>query len=130
MVLPMLLLIVHKMKFEIYKIFLLHHLTAINIGNNPNETMKTPVEIVDKWFLVMEQLLCGEEVNRKELPKTPVTPLLLETFDSLITLTKTIDSTCVVFNEIALLLRSQRVDKKTTTTFCNDEELFLGKFEK
>ena len=74
----------------------------------------------------MEDVLSGKEFNRKEIPKIPLTPLLLETFDSLITLTKSTNQTCMAFNELALLLRSQRMDKKTTENFYNDEELFLG----
>jgi len=105
----------------------LHHLAALNLDKNSNGSLPTPVEIVDKWLIIMEQLLCGGEYNRKELPKTPLTPLLLETFDSLVTLTKTINVTRSAFNELALLLRSQRMDKKTSEVFYNDEELFLGK---
>jgi hypothetical protein len=105
----------------------LHHLAALNLDKNSNGSLSTPVEIVDKWLIIMEQLLCGGEYNRKELPKTPLTPLLLETFDSLVTLTKTINVTRSAFNELALLLRSQRMDKKTSEVFYNDEELFLGK---
>jgi len=103
-----------------------HHLAALNMEKNSNNKLLTPVEIIDKWLLIMEQLLSGGEYNRKELPKTPLTPLLLETYDSLVTLTKSINVTCLAFNELALLLRSQRVDKKTSEEFYNDEELFLG----
>jgi hypothetical protein len=105
----------------------LHHLAALNPEKNSSNRLLTPVEMIDKWLLIMEQLLCGGEYNRKELPKTPLTPLLLETFDSLVTLTKTINVTCSAFNELALLLRSQRMDKKTSDEFYDDEELFLGK---
>ncbi|CAF1509439.1 unnamed protein product, partial [Rotaria sp. Silwood1] len=102
------------------------HLAALKIESNDNERLSTPIEILDKWTLIMEELLSGGEFNRKEIPKTPLTPLLLETFDSLITLTKSINVTCLAFNELALLLRSQRMDKKTMENFYNDEELFLG----
>jgi hypothetical protein len=105
----------------------LHHLATSTIENNSNDRFLTTAEISDKWLLIMEGLLSGKECNRKELPKTPLTPLLLETFDSLVTLTKSIDVTCLAFNELALLLRSQRVDKKIPKEFYNDEELFLGK---
>jgi len=90
------------------------------------EQRSTPVELLDKWLLIMEDLLSGKEYDRNQLPKTPLTPLLLETFDSLVTLTKTIDMTCLAFNELALLLRSQRVDKKVLEEVYPDEEIFLG----
>ncbi|CAF4352509.1 unnamed protein product, partial [Rotaria sordida] len=83
-------------------------------------------EILDKWTLIMEELLRGGEFNRNEIPKTPLTPLLLETFDSLIALTISINVTRAVFNDLALLLRSQRMDKKVMENFYNDEELYLG----
>jgi len=104
-----------------------HHLAALYMDKDKNDRLLTPAETIDKWLLIMEELLCGGEYNRKDLPKTPLTPLLLETFDSLVTLTKSINVTCSAFNELALLLRSQRVDKKVPEEFYNDEELFLGK---
>ncbi|CAF3017993.1 unnamed protein product [Rotaria sp. Silwood2] len=102
------------------------HLAALKIETNENSRLLTPIEALDKWILIMEEILSGGEFNRKEIPKTPLTPLLLETFDSLITLTKSINATCSAFNELALLLRSQRMDKKTMGNFYTDEELFLG----
>ncbi|CAF1295553.1 unnamed protein product [Rotaria sordida] len=93
---------------------------------NENENLSKPVEILDRWTLIMEELLRGGEFNRNEIPKTPLTPLLLETFDSLIALTKSINVTRAVFNDLALLLRSQRMDKKVMENFYNDEELYLG----
>ncbi|CAF4248226.1 unnamed protein product [Rotaria sp. Silwood2] len=102
------------------------HLAFFKIEEYENERLLTPVEIVDKWLLIMEDLLSGGEFNRKEIPKTPLTPLLLETFDSLISLTKSINVTNVVFNDLALLLRSQRMDKKTMENFYDDVELYLG----
>ncbi|CAF4821358.1 unnamed protein product [Rotaria sp. Silwood2] len=102
------------------------HLAALKIETNENGRLLTPIEALDKWILIMEEILSGGEFNRKEIPKTPLTPLLLETFDSLITLTKSINATCSAFNELALLLRSQRMDKKTMGNFYTDEELFLG----
>jgi len=100
-----------------------HHLAVLNTDNQS----LTPLEMLDKWLLIMEQLLSGEEYDRKKIPKIPLTPLLLETFDSLVTLTKSINVTCSAFNELALLLRSQRADQKVPEEFYNDEELFLGK---
>ena len=105
----------------------LQHLKLLHQEKDLNERMLTPVEMLEKWSIIMEKLLCGEEFDRKQIPKTPLTPLLLETFDGLITLTKSINVTCSAFNELALLLRSQRLDKKTTEEFYNDEEIFLGK---
>ncbi|CAF3956765.1 unnamed protein product [Rotaria sordida] len=102
------------------------HLELFKTETNENENLTKPVEILDKWTLIMEELLRGGEFNRNEIPKTPWTQLLIETFDSLVTLTKTIGATSTAFNELALLLRSQRLDKKTMENFYNDEELFLG----
>ncbi|CAF4577596.1 unnamed protein product, partial [Rotaria sp. Silwood2] len=99
---------------------------VLKIEANENGRLLTPIEILDKWLLIIEELLSGGEFNRKEIPKTPLTPLLLETFDSLITLTKSINVTRAVFKDLALLLRSQRMDKKTMENFYTDEELYLG----
>ncbi|CAF4381123.1 unnamed protein product, partial [Rotaria sp. Silwood2] len=98
---------------------------VLKIEANENGRLLTPIEILDKWLLIIEELLSGGEFNRKEIPKTPLTPLLLETFDSLITLTKSINVTRAVFKDLALLLRSQRMDKKTMENFYTDEELYL-----
>ncbi|CAF5189237.1 unnamed protein product, partial [Rotaria magnacalcarata] len=104
----------------------MQHLEVLQLINNVNERLLTPNELLDKWILKMEDILSGEEFNRKEVPKTPLTPLLLESFDGLIALTKTINVTTSAFNELALLLRSQRMDKKEPEIFYNDEELYLG----
>lgn len=104
-----------------------HHLAILNMNTNSNNEVLTPAETIDKWLLIMEQLLSGGEYDRKQLPKTPLTPLLLETYDGLVTLTKTINVTRSAFNELALLLRSQRVDKKVPEEFYDDKELYLGK---
>ncbi|CAF3687171.1 unnamed protein product [Adineta steineri] len=106
-----------------------HHFAVLNTGRSQNDRLLSPAETIEKWLLIMEELLRGGEFNRKEIPKTPLTPLLLETFDSLVTLTKSINATSLAFDELALLLRSQRVDKKVPEEFYNDEELFLGKIE-
>jgi hypothetical protein len=78
----------------------------------------------------MEQLLSGHDFDRSQLPQTPVTTMLIETFDNLLILTKSTDTTCVSFNELALLLRSQRIDQKTLDGQYNDEQLYLGLFKK
>lgn len=104
----------------------LHHLAALNIRKEDHSTCTNPVEMLDQWLLIMEELLRGGEYNRNDLPKTPLTPLLLETFDSLVSLSKKINVTSSAFNELALLLRSQRVDKKTPEEFYADRELYLG----
>ncbi|UJR14000.1 hypothetical protein I4U23_001000 [Adineta vaga] len=103
-----------------------HHLEIFKTKYHAQEKLLTSAEIIEKWTLIMEKLLSGEEFNRNDIPKTPITPLLIETFDSLITLTKSIDITCSAFNELALLLRSQRVDNKIPEQFYNDKELFIG----
>lgn len=103
-----------------------HHLTVLKLEKDDQGRLLTPTEAIDKWLLTMEDMLSGKEFNREEIPKTPLTPLLLETFDSLILLTQSINVTCSAFNELALLLRSQRMDKKTMANCYTDEELFLG----
>lgn len=104
----------------------LQQIAALNIRKDDGTSSTSPADMIDQWLLIMEGLLSGGEYDRKQLPKTPLTPLLLETFDSLVTLTKDINVTCSAFNELALLLRSQRVDKKTPEEFYNDQELYLG----
>ena len=103
-----------------------HHLAMFDKQKGNDGQPLTVTQLADRWLSVMEGLLSGEEFDRKNLPKTPLTPLLVETFDSLITLTKSTDMTCAAFNELALLLRSQRADKKTPEQCYDDEELYLG----
>jgi hypothetical protein len=52
--------------------------------------------------------------------------MLIEAFDSLFVLTESTDTTRASFNELALLLRSQRVDKKEFDQYYDDEQLYLG----
>ena len=85
------------------------------------------VERIDRWLLLMEKALIGEHFEREKLPKTPMTPILLETFDNIILLTQKTNSTAAVLNELALLLRSQRMDKTSFDQCLNDEQLYLGK---
>ncbi|CAF4873640.1 unnamed protein product, partial [Rotaria magnacalcarata] len=53
----------------------MQHLEVLQLINNENERLLTPNELLDKWILKMEDILSGEEFNRKEVPKTPLTPL-------------------------------------------------------
>jgi hypothetical protein len=88
----------------------------------------TATEIVDHWLKIMERFLIGDEFDRTLLPRTPLTPLLIETYDSLRCLTERMHGTSIVFNELALLLRSQRIDKKTFEPNNDDQQLlFVGK---
>lgn len=105
----------------------LNHLGTFLLGKRTDERSFTAIELVDQWLGTMERVLSGEELDRKAIPKTPLTPLMIETFDSLVILTKQTNTTCSVFNELALLLRSQRMDQKTPNRFYNDVELYLGK---
>ena len=105
----------------------LNHLGTFLLGKRSDDRSFTPIELVDQWLGTMERVLSGEELDRKAIPKAPLTPLLMETFDSLVILTKQTNTTCSVFNELALLLRSQRMDQKTPNQFYNDAELYLGK---
>ena len=111
-------------KFEPSSVnFLASFLRRTKSDNEP----LTAVQLVDQWLEKMERVLAGEELDRKALPKIPLTPLVTEAFDGLIILTKQTNSTCDVFNELALLLRAQRMDTKTPDQFYDDAELYLGK---
>lgn len=97
----------------------------LNFDDDKNHSL-SPTETVDKWLYVMEQLLSGEDFDRSQLPKTPFSAMLIEAFDSLFVLTESTDTTRASFNELALLLRSQRVDKKEFDQYYDDEQLYLG----
>jgi hypothetical protein len=101
----------------------LHHF--LTFDTDKNHPLK-PNETVDKCLHVMEQLLSGEDFDRSQLPKTPFTSMLTESFDSLLILTESTNTTCGSFNELALLLRSQRADKKEIDQYYDDEQLYLG----
>ena len=101
----------------------LHRFFTVN--ENKNES-STPIETLDEWFYVMEQLLSGKDFDRNQLPKTPFTSMLLESFDSLLTLTEANNTARDTFNELALLLRSQRLDRKQMDQNHSDEQLYLG----
>ncbi|CAF2749952.1 unnamed protein product [Rotaria sp. Silwood2] len=82
---------------------------------------------VDKWLEKAEHILCGAQLNTSSLPQLPITPLLIETFHSLVQLTSISSITEQTFTDLALLLRSQRVDKKDLeNSNYNDIDLFLG----
>lgn len=98
---------------------------------NPDKTQSLTVsETIDRWLAAMEQSLSGHDFDRSQLPKTPMTSMLIETFDSLLILTQSTDGTYGSFNELALLLRSQRIDQKTFDAQYDDEQLYLGLFTK
>ena len=101
----------------------LHRFFTVN--ENKTES-STPIELVDEWLYVMEQLLSGKDFDRNQLPKTPFTSMLLESFDNLLILTESNNTTREAFNELALLLRSQRLDKKQMDQSYSDEQLYLG----
>ncbi|CAF1298543.1 unnamed protein product, partial [Didymodactylos carnosus] len=81
---------------------------------------------INKWLLTMENVLCGQEFDRDSLPKLPVTKIVFETFDSLIELTERNHIKNEIFNDLALLLRSQRSDIKELDKFYFDLELYMG----
>ncbi|CAF1437409.1 unnamed protein product, partial [Adineta steineri] len=83
---------------------------------------------IDTWLKKMEDILCGgEQMNLSSLPELPMTPLLLETFHSLIQLTSKNFITVQTFTDLALLLRSQRIDKKDLNrSDYNDIDIFIG----
>ncbi|CAF1452924.1 unnamed protein product [Rotaria sordida] len=104
----------------------LRHFLAFNSDKNHPLNVS---EIIDRWLSIMEQLLSGHDFDRSQLPKTPITAMLIETFDSLLILTQSTDTTCGSFNELALLLRSQRIDQKTLDAQYDGEQLYLGIFK-
>lgn len=99
------------------------------LASNPDKTHPLTVsETVDQWLAAMEKSLSGHDFDRSQLPKTSITSMLIETFDSLLILTQSSNSTYASFNELALLLRSQRIDQKTFDAQYDDEQLYLGLF--
>jgi hypothetical protein len=105
----------------------LRHFLAFNSDKNHPLTVS---ENIDRWLSTMEQLLSGHDFDRSQLPKTPITTMLIDTFDNLLILTQSTNTTCGSFNELALLLRSQRIDQKTLDTQYDDDQLYLGLFIK
>lgn len=95
-------------------------------SDNEKHEPLTSNETIDKWLGVMEQLLSGEDFDRSSLPKSPFTTMLLESFDSLRTLARRNHTAHESFNELALLLRSQRADQKTMDAQYDNEQLYLG----
>jgi geranylgeranyl pyrophosphate synthase len=82
---------------------------------------------IDKWLIEMERILCGYKLDQKSLPQLPVTSLLLETFHSLVQLTSLNSIAEQTFTDLALLLRSQRADKKDLEkSYDNDIDLYIG----
>jgi geranylgeranyl pyrophosphate synthase len=82
---------------------------------------------IDKWLIEMERVLCGHKLDQTSLPQLPVTSLLLETFHSLAQLTSRNSIADQTFTDLALLLRSQRSDKKDLEKSCyNDIDLYIG----
>jgi geranylgeranyl pyrophosphate synthase len=81
----------------------------------------------DKWLIEMERILSGHKLDSTSLPQLPVTSLLLETFHSLVQLTSVNSIAEETFTDLALLLRSQRSDKKDLEkSYDNDIDLYLG----
>ena len=85
-----------------------------------------PTAIVDRWLEMMEQILSGKTFHPSQLSKTPFSSMLTESFDNLLRLTESTNTSCTSFNELALLLRSQRYDKKVFDQSYNDEQLYIG----
>lgn len=104
----------------------LHHFLLL--GDN-KEHVLSPSETVDEWVSRMEQLLSGKDFDQSQLPKTPLTSMLIDSFNNLIMLTESNNTQCASFNELALLLRSQRLDRKVFDQSYNDEQLYLGQLQ-
>ncbi|CAF1151866.1 unnamed protein product [Rotaria sordida] len=100
---------------------------ALVDGLQDNQNHQQKQFDVDKWLEKAEDILCGDQLNTSSLPQLPIIPLLLETFHSLGQLTSTNSITDQTFTDLALLLRSQRLDKKDLEkSNYNDIDLFLG----
>lgn len=82
---------------------------------------------IDKWLIEMENILCGQKIDQASLPPLPITPLLIETFHSLVQLTSNNSIAEQIFTDLALLLRSQRFDKKNLQKlYDKDIDIYLG----
>lgn len=83
---------------------------------------------IDKWLIEMEKILAGQQFDSKSLPQMPLTPLLLETFHGLVELTSANSITEQTFTDLALLLRSQRIDQKDATKSYKDNnvDIYMG----
>ncbi|CAF2828653.1 unnamed protein product [Rotaria sp. Silwood2] len=96
------------------------------LQDNQNEQQQHHIDI-DKWLIEMERILCGHKLDRNSLPKLPITSLLLETFHSLMQLTSINSIAEQTFTDLALLLRSQRSDKKNLErSYNNDIDAYIG----
>ncbi|CAF3904709.1 unnamed protein product [Rotaria sp. Silwood2] len=98
----------------------------ITVDNHNKDKPLTSTETIDKCLHIMEQLLSGKNFDRSQLPRTPFTSMLIESFDNLLILTDSNNTVYGSFNELALLLRSQRMDKKEMDQYYDDEQLYLG----
>ncbi|CAF1291109.1 unnamed protein product [Adineta steineri] len=100
------------------------------LQDTQNEQQQQHID-VDKWLIEMERILCGAKLDPTLLPQLPITSLLLETFHSLVQLTS---NNCIseqTFTDLALLLRSQRSDKKDyEKLYKNDIDLYIGSLMK
>ena len=82
---------------------------------------------INPWLIEMENILTGQQFDSASLLQLPVTTLLVETFHSLGQLTSANAVTEQTFTDLALLLRSQRTDKKDLQRSYDDEiDLYMG----
>ncbi|CAF1134826.1 unnamed protein product [Rotaria sordida] len=96
------------------------------LQDNQSEQQQQHIDI-DKWLIEMERILCGHKLDQKSLPQLPITSLLLETFHSLVQLTSINSIAEQTFTDLALLLRSQRSDKKNLERLHNNNtDIYIG----
>jgi len=71
--------IVDCLQDEIHNLDSIHLHHFLNSNLNQNQNLKSN-EIIDKWLLIMEQLLNGNknDFNQNQLPKTPFTTMLID----------------------------------------------------
>ena len=96
------------------------------LQDNQNDQQQHRVEI-DRWLIEMERILCGHKLDQASLPQLPITSLLLETFQNLVQLTSLNSIAEQTFTTLALLLRSQRSDKKDPgRSYSNNIDVYIG----
>jgi geranylgeranyl pyrophosphate synthase len=99
---------------------------ALVDGLQDNQNEQKHIDI-NQWLTKMEDILSGEKLDSTILPESPVTSLLLETFHGLAQLTSIDSIAKQTFTDLALLLRSQRTDKKDLQrSYDNDIDLYMG----
>lgn len=84
-------------------------------------------EAIDRCLQVVEQILSGcSHSPETSLPDSPFNKMIFDSFEQLFLLTRKSNIAESSFNELSLLLRSQRFDKKQFSEKYNDTDLYIG----